>query len=139
MPVPFVSYFRHIYFKAGPFSYREGPLEKLWGGGGRGVGDFRAAGIFFVFLGQSMNIFNDNWHTWISFHLIFPCANIFLVLRLPWAPLINCYLIWILCIYLIQIYDKFIKVVWCQPGIRLGMPSLVSRWHQTTLIYYTTL
>ena len=45
MPMPFVSYFRHIYFKGGPFSYRDGPLEKLLG---RGGGDFRAAGIFFV-------------------------------------------------------------------------------------------
>ena len=43
---------------------RDGPLEKLWGGGG-GVGDFGAAGIFFslsnslneIFLDRSMNIF----------------------------------------------------------------------------------
>ena len=41
MPVPFVSYFRHIYLKVGPFSYRDGPLEKLWGR----WGEFRAAGI----------------------------------------------------------------------------------------------
>ena len=42
---------------------RDGPLEKLWGGGEEG--NFRAAGIFFLlsnslyeyFLGHSMNIF----------------------------------------------------------------------------------
>ena len=42
---------------------RDRPLEKLWGGGG--VGNFRAAGIFFslsnslneIFLDRSMNIF----------------------------------------------------------------------------------
>ena len=41
---------------------RDGPLEKLWGGG---VGNFGAAGIFFslsnslneIFLDRSMNIF----------------------------------------------------------------------------------
>ena len=61
---------------------RDGSLEKLW----KGVGNFRAAGIFFFvikflvrsFLGHSMNIFlgligvND-----FFFHLIFPRANIF--------------------------------------------------------------
>ena len=44
------------------FLIRDGPLEKLWGGG---VENFRAAGIFFryqirfinFFLGHSMNIF----------------------------------------------------------------------------------
>ena len=43
-------------------SLRDGPLEKLWGGG---EGNFRAAGIFFryqtpcinFYLGQSINIF----------------------------------------------------------------------------------
>ena len=45
MPVPFVSYFRHIYFKGGPFSYRDGALEKLWG---RGGGIFEPQEFFFV-------------------------------------------------------------------------------------------
>ena len=46
MPVQFVSYFRHIYFKGGPFSYRDGPLEKLWGKGGGGI--FEPQEFFFV-------------------------------------------------------------------------------------------
>ena len=37
---------------------REGPLEKLWGEeGGRGGGNFRAAGIFFPYQIPCMNFF----------------------------------------------------------------------------------
>ena len=51
-----------------------------------GLGNFWGAGIFFryqipgmnFFLGRSMKIFRVNWRAWIFFHLIFPCANIFL-------------------------------------------------------------
>ena len=67
--------------------FRDGPLEKLLG---EGFENFQAAGIFFVikfrvwiFLGRSMNIFRANWLVWIFFHLIFPYANIFFVLRPP--------------------------------------------------------
>ena len=61
---------------------------------GGGVGNFRAAGIFFsspnslyeCFLGHSMNIFRVNWRPWIFFRLIFPCANIFFLYFAPAPP-----------------------------------------------------
>ena len=55
------------------------------------VGNFRAAGIFFryqfpcviFFLGRSMNIFVGLIAVHEFFHLIFPCANIFLYFARP--------------------------------------------------------
>ena len=37
---------------------RDGPLEKLWGGGGGGEGNFRAAGLFFHYPIPCMNFFS---------------------------------------------------------------------------------
>ena len=63
--------------------------------------------LYESFLGHSMNIFRVNLRAWIFFHLIFPCANIFLYLArtppptpppsisflmvhpLPWAAWVN--------------------------------------------------
>ena len=67
---------------------RDRPLEKLWGGGG---GEFSRRRNFFslsnslyeFFLGHSMYIFRVNWRARIFFHLIFPSANFFFVLRPP--------------------------------------------------------
>ena len=36
---------------------RDGPLEKLWGGGGAGLGNFRAAGIIFRYQIPCMDFF----------------------------------------------------------------------------------
>ena len=58
--------------------------------GGRG-GEFSRSRNFFslsnslyeFFLRHCMNIFSVNWRASFFFHLIFPCANIFFVLRPP--------------------------------------------------------
>ena len=52
-----------IFYGSGPVLFRDGPLEKLWGGGGEG--EFSSRRNFFLlsnclyefFLGHSMNIF----------------------------------------------------------------------------------
>ena len=83
------------YYRVAFFLFRDGPLEKLWGGG-RGKGNFWAAGIFFVikflvwiFLGHSINIFLGLIGVQeFLFHLIFPCANTFSVVRPP--PPLKC-------------------------------------------------
>ena len=58
MPVfdDFGYYFIH---NISSFLIRDGPLEKLWveGGGGGGVGNFPAAGIFFCYQILCMNFF----------------------------------------------------------------------------------
>ena len=58
-------------------------IRKIMGGGGEEgwVGNFWAAGIFFSLSNSSYEFFLGC--AWIFFHLIFPCANIFFVLRLP--------------------------------------------------------
>ena len=69
--------------------HRDGLLEKLWGGGGGR--EFSSRRNFFslsnslyeFFLGHGMTIFHDQLTCKNFFHLIFPCANIFLVLRPP--------------------------------------------------------
>ena len=75
--------------------FRDGPLEKLWGGGG-GVGNFRAAGTFFVIKFLAWIFFRPQHEYFLGligvhdffFHLIFPCANIyFFVLRAPPPPI----------------------------------------------------
>ena len=71
--------------------FRDGPLEELWGGR---EGNFWAAGIFSVikFLvwifvrPQHEYFFRINWRAWIFFHLIFPCANIFVCTSPPPPP-----------------------------------------------------
>ena len=81
-----------------PFSYFYRPqtltrsikgrtIRKVMGG----EGNFRAAGIFFRYQILGMNFFQAlawiflrvNWRARIFFHLIFPCANFFFVLRPP--------------------------------------------------------
>ena len=67
---------------------RDGPLEKLWGGG---WGIFELQQFFFRCQIPCMNFFQVvawiffgvNLRAWVFFHLIFPCANIFFVVRAP--------------------------------------------------------
>ena len=63
-----------------------GPLEKLWGGGGGGEFSLSNS-LYKFFLGHSMNIFLGliGVHEFF-FRLIFPCAKIFLYLNRPLPP-----------------------------------------------------
>ena len=66
---------------------RDGPLEKLWGG--RGIFDlqeffFVTKFLVWIFFRPLHEYFlGVNWLARIFFHLIFPCANFFFVLRPP--------------------------------------------------------
>ena len=72
---------------------RDGPFEKLWGGGG-GEGEFSSRRNFFSLANSLFEFFyviawiffRINWRARIVFHLIFPCANFFSVLRPPPPP-----------------------------------------------------
>ena len=63
-------------------SFRDGPLEKLWG---VGEGNFRAAEIFFRYQIPCMNFFQAiawiffriNWRAWIFFSFNFPLREYF--------------------------------------------------------------
>ena len=72
--------------------FRDGPLEKLWGGGGGG--EFSSHRNFFCYQILCMNFFLRPYHEYFLgligmheffFPLIFSCVNIFLVLCLPHA------------------------------------------------------
>ena len=63
---------------------KDGPLETLWGGGGRGKGIFKPQEFFslsnslYEFFGAIAWIFfRINWRTWIFFFILFSLARIF--------------------------------------------------------------
>ena len=67
---------------------RDGPLEKLWGGGGEG--NFRAAGTFFRYQIPCMNFFRPLYEYFLGligvqefFSFNFPLREFFFVLRPP--------------------------------------------------------
>ena len=70
----------------------KGPtIRKVMGGGGRGIFEAQefsslSNSLYEFFLGHSMYIFRVNWRARIFFHLIFPSANFFFVLRTPPPP-----------------------------------------------------
>ena len=118
--------------------FRDGPLEKLWG---RGEGNFRAHEFFFVikflvwiFLGHSMNIFLGliGVHNFF-FHLIFPCANIFFVLRPhphkfsngPSLSIINANLFSIITSGIYYVYESIFVIYWLSHSLATSRPLIL--------------
>ena len=126
-------------------SFRDGPLEKLWGGGGKG--NFRAAEIFFRYPIPCMNFlqaialifFRINWRALIFFSFNFPLREYFFCTSPAPPPPINFLMVRPLGIVANRvIYDKTLKPK--SPGCYDWMYTrwtgfLLSLWICTRVIY----